>query len=140
MATPDITPVIQAIETQTKTMEARLPEHEFYEEIQKAIAASSAKNEANTNAVRALMERIEATPVRPSEETLTQKVYNVVKGVREQFNDFNDYIQTFVNGPLSTAKMFELQYKVTQLSVMMDVSSKVGDKGSQAFQTLFRNQ
>lgn len=76
-----------------------------------------------------------------TEETLTQKAFDTVKSVRDNLEDLYTYVEKFRNekNP-TTANLFEMQYKVIQMSVLMDISSKVGDKASQAFQTLFRNQ
>lgn len=84
-------------------------------------------------------EKIESTAA--TKETLTQKAFNAVKGVRDNLEDLQKYVEKFSNekNP-STASLFEMQYKVIQMSILMDISSKVGDKSSQAFQTLFRNQ
>ncbi|MDR2778696.1 MAG: hypothetical protein LBB16_00175 [Puniceicoccales bacterium] len=41
---------------------------------------------------------------------------------------------------LSQQDLMRIQYEVMQMSVVLDVASKVGDKGSQALQTLFRDK
>ncbi len=76
-----------------------------------------------------------------TQETLTQKAFDAVKGVRDHLEDLQKYVEKFSKEKdPSTASLFEMQYKVIQMSILMDISSKVGDKASQAFQTLFRNQ
>ncbi|MDR1401390.1 MAG: hypothetical protein LBI81_00320 [Puniceicoccales bacterium] len=41
---------------------------------------------------------------------------------------------------LSQGDLMRIQYEITQMGIMLDVASKVGDKGSQALQTLFRDK
>jgi hypothetical protein len=136
----DITSVVEAIKTQTQTIASNLPDQKFYDEISKAIAFNADSNSTNSQAIRVLLERIEPNAVQSS-ETLSQKAFNVVKGVRESMEDLYAYVEKFSHETdPSTGSLFEMQYKVMKMSIMMDVSSKVGDKGSQAFQTLFRNQ
>jgi ABC-type enterochelin transport system substrate-binding protein len=136
----DLTSVTEAIKAQTQTISSGLPDQKFYDEIGKAISTSADSNSVNTQAIRALLERIEPNAVQ-TDETLTQKAFKAVKGVRESIEELYTYVEKFSNEKdPSTGSLFEMQYKVMKMSIMMDVSSKVGDKGSQAFQTLFRNQ
>jgi hypothetical protein len=136
----NLTSVLEAIKTQTQTIASGLPDQKFYDEIGKAIVASTDNNSVNSQALRVLLERIDPSAIQ-SDETLTQKAFNVVKGVRESMEELYVYVEKFSNEKdPSTGSLFEMQYKVMKMSIMMDVSSKVGDKGSQAFQTLFRNQ
>jgi hypothetical protein len=140
MAT-NMTSVVQATEAQTKAITSGSPDKSFQDEIAKAISANTAGSEANANALRVLAERIDSPNAASSGESLSQKAFDVVKGVRENLNDLFAYVEKFSKEKdPSTASLFTMQYKVTQMSILMDVSSKVGDKGSQAFQTLFRNQ
>jgi hypothetical protein len=87
------------------------------------------------------MEKIDSTNNVAPQETLSQKTFNVVKGVRKNLNALKAYVEKFSHekNP-STASLFEMEFKVIQFQLSLDVASKVGDKGSQAFQTLFRNQ
>jgi ABC-type enterochelin transport system substrate-binding protein len=136
----DITSVVEAIKTQTQTIASSLPDQKFYDEISKAIALNADSSSTNSQAIRVLLERIEPNAAQP-DETLSQKAFNVVKSVRESMEDLYAYVEKFSNEKdPSTGSLFEMQYKVMKMSIMMDISSKVGDKGSQAFQTLFRNQ
>jgi hypothetical protein len=137
----DITPVVQAIESQTKAIASGLPDKNLSDEILKALATNASNSEANTNALRVLTEKLDPAGATASGETLAQKAFNIVKGVRENLDGLFAYVEKFSKDKNpSTAALFEMQFKVTQMSILMDVSSKVGDKGSQAFQTLFRNQ
>jgi hypothetical protein len=139
----DITPVVQAIESQTKTRPkvSELPDKNFNDEILKAITANTNNSEANTNALRVLTEKLNPTSATPSGESFAQKAFDTVKGVQNSLDDLYSYVKNFSNikNP-SIADLFGMQYKVTIMSLTMDAASKVGDKGSQAFQTLFRNQ
>ncbi len=96
---------------------------------------------ANTEAVQLFRESFEKHAIESSQETLTQKAFNAAKGVRDSLEELQVYVEKFSKekNP-TTAVLFEMQYKVMQMSILMDISSKVGDKASQAFQTLFRNQ
>ena len=96
---------------------------------------------ANTEAIQLFQESFEKHAIESSQETLTQKAFNVAKNVRDSLEELQVYVDKFSKekNP-TTAVLFEMQYKVMQMSILMDISSKVGDKASQAFQTLFRNQ
>lgn len=96
---------------------------------------------ANTEAVQLFRESFEKHAIESSQETLIQKAFNAAKGVRDSLEELQVYVEKFSKekNP-TTAVLFEMQYKVMQMSILMDISSKVGDKASQAFQTLFRNQ
>ncbi|MDR1255849.1 MAG: hypothetical protein LBJ94_02925 [Puniceicoccales bacterium] len=142
MSTSDITSVVQAIETQTKAISQGLPDKEFYAELQKAITANTSNSEVNSNAIRVLLEEINsANKTTSSEEAISEKFFRVVKGVQEHLEDLRLYVEGFSRrSDISAGDLFEMQFKITQFSIAMDISSKMGEKSSQCFQTLFRNQ
>lgn len=114
----------------------KLPDESFYTSLTQGL-------EANTEAIKLFIEKFEQKTIDPSAstETLTEKAFKTVKGVRDNLEDLYSYVEKFSKDKNpSTASLFEMQYKVIQMSVLMDISSKVGDKASQGFQTLFRNQ
>ncbi|MDR0428832.1 MAG: hypothetical protein LBG86_02215 [Puniceicoccales bacterium] len=60
---------------------------------------------------------------------------------RQHFDAIADNIANIVsNGSMYISEMFQVQYQLTQMAYMNDLSSKSADKLSQAAQTLFRNQ
>ncbi|MDR2664493.1 MAG: hypothetical protein LBB14_03150 [Puniceicoccales bacterium] len=59
------------------------------------------------------------------------------KGYDKIVTDISDIVS---RGHVSMQDLFQIQFQLTQLSYMNDVSAKTADKISQGTQTLFRNQ
>jgi hypothetical protein len=109
------------------------------EELQKAIS-SGLDNSDVSQSLRVMAEKMNVNAADPNEK-LSQKFCNVVKGVRAQVEDFYVYMkEPALSKEVSMRKLLEIQLKVMQMTVLIDVSSKISDKSGQAFQTLFRNQ
>lgn len=64
-----------------------------------------------------------------------------ISKVKEQMQRVTTLIQDLQRKPdIGQGDLLRIQYEVTQMALVLDVSSKVGDKSSQALQSLFRNQ
>jgi hypothetical protein len=64
-----------------------------------------------------------------------------VSRVKEQLERVVTLAEELTNNPdVGQADLIRLQYEVMQMAVVLDVASKVGDKSSQAIQSMFRNQ
>ena len=74
----------------------------------------------------------------PDLEKKFSDVFAVVKDRLQRIK--NIAVELNKNPDLSQAQLMHIQYEVMEMSIVLDVASKVGDKGSQALQTLFRNQ
>jgi hypothetical protein len=75
----------------------------------------------------------------------TGSVYNKILAPLTEFRAGFDKILGNISdlvgkGNLSMADLIQVQFQLTQLSYMNDLSAKTADKVSQGVQTLFRNQ
>jgi hypothetical protein len=109
------------------------------EELQRAVSSGLDGSDISQS-LRVMTEKMSVNST-DSTGRLSQKFFDAMKGVSNAVNEFYMYIKGATqSGDFSMHKLFEVQFKVTQMTVLLDVSSKIGDKGGQAFQTLFRNQ
>lgn len=70
-----------------------------------------------------------------------QKFLSPLTEFKNKFESIlSDISRRVEKGNLTTADLFQIQFQLTQLSYVNDLSSKIADKGSQGVQTLFRNQ
>lgn len=70
-----------------------------------------------------------------------QKLLSPLSQYKDSFERIlNDIGCRVSRGNLTTADLFMIQFQLTQLTYINDLSSKIADKGSQGIQTLFRNQ
>lgn len=70
-----------------------------------------------------------------------QKLLAPLSEYKNQFEAIlHDIGRRVSSGNLTTSDLFLIQFKLTQLTYINDLSSKIADKGSQGIQTLFRNQ
>ena len=89
--------------------------------------------------MESLQNVINADPA--SSAGLSQKAYETVTKVRTRINELYTEASDILKRPsLSSGDMIQLQAITTEIYTLIDLSSKMGDKASQAFQTLFRNQ
>ncbi len=58
----------------------------------------------------------------------------------ETYGKLHDMVETSKSKTLSLTELMELQYQVANLSIQQELVTKVIDRGSQAIQTLFKNQ
>jgi hypothetical protein len=71
----------------------------------------------------------------------SHRLSDYVSQVRDQLQRIERVVVELANKPdLSQQDLMRIQYEVMQMSIVLDVASKVGDKGSQAVQTLFRDK
>jgi hypothetical protein len=64
-----------------------------------------------------------------------------VSKVKQQLQRVTKLVENLAANPdVDQSQLMLIQYEVMQMSIVLDVSSKVGDKSSQALQSLFRNQ
>ncbi|MDE6431769.1 MAG: hypothetical protein K2L13_00015 [Opitutales bacterium] len=78
-----------------------------------------------------------------NQKTLGQKIFESTDKFCQKIKDLRKRLEVKlkISGTnLSAGDTLEVQYLITMISVNMDLLSKFGDKSSQAFQTLFRNQ
>ncbi|MDR2628421.1 MAG: hypothetical protein LBC30_00240 [Puniceicoccales bacterium] len=69
------------------------------------------------------------------------RLSDFMSSVKRQLDHMSDVVMELSKNPdLSQQDLMRIQYEVTQMSIILDVASKVGDKGSQALQTLFRDK
>jgi hypothetical protein len=73
--------------------------------------------------------------------TFYEKILNPLKEFRANFDKIIGNIGGIVGrGDLGMKDLMQIQFQLTQLSYMNDLSAKTADKLSQGIQTLFRNQ
>jgi hypothetical protein len=67
---------------------------------------------------------------------------DIVSKVRTQVKRVHDLVKDYSSHPdqLGQSELIKLQYEVTQLALLLDMASKIGDKTSQGLQSMFRNQ
>lgn len=78
-----------------------------------------------------------------NQKTLGQKIFEATDEFCQKIKDLRQQLETKIKKGgtnFSAGDTLEVQYLITMISVNMDLLSKFGDKSSQAFQTLFRNQ
>jgi hypothetical protein len=69
------------------------------------------------------------------------RLSNFVSTVRRRMERMSSVVNEIVaKKDLSQQDLMRIQYEVMEMSIVLDVASKVGDKGSQALQTLFRDK
>ncbi|MDR2776504.1 MAG: hypothetical protein LBB17_00440 [Puniceicoccales bacterium] len=69
------------------------------------------------------------------------RLSDFMSSVKRQLDHMSNVTAELAQKPdLSQQDLMRIQYEVTQMSIVLDVASKVGDKGSQALQTLFRDK
>jgi hypothetical protein len=70
-------------------------------------------------------------------------VVSGAQGVREAFRDTIAHVKEVMNGGMKgmgTTQYLRVQVELMQLNITLEFATKVSDKGSNAMQTLFRNQ
>lgn len=78
---------------------------------------------------------------RISEADLYQQIIQPLSEFRRSFDRIIGNIGDIATrGNMSMADLFQIQFQLTQLAYMNDLSAKTADKLSQGVQTLFRNQ
>ena len=76
-----------------------------------------------------------------AENQYANRLSNFVDIVKARLNRINERVVPLMKKPdLSQSDLLYIQYEVMQMSIVLDVASKAGDKGSQALQTLFRDK
>ncbi|MDR1457893.1 MAG: hypothetical protein LBI47_03535 [Puniceicoccales bacterium] len=85
--------------------------------------------------------RLEDKVVQSSGTEYQSRVSDFMSSVKQQLDHMANVAAELAQKPdLSQQDLMRIQYEVMQMSVVLDVASKVGDKGSQALQTLFRDK
>ncbi|MDR2603216.1 MAG: hypothetical protein LBC11_01485 [Puniceicoccales bacterium] len=85
--------------------------------------------------------RLEEKVSQSSGTEYKNRLSDFMSSVKRQLDHMADVTAELVKKPdLSQQDLMRIQYEVTQMSIVLDVASKVGDKGSQALQTLFRDK
>lgn len=73
--------------------------------------------------------------------SLFHRVLQPLNDFKKNFDETIGKVTKIIGkGNLSTYDLFTIQFEMTKLSFMNDLSSKCADKASQGVQTLFRNQ
>ncbi|MDR1435941.1 MAG: hypothetical protein LBI39_01905 [Puniceicoccales bacterium] len=76
-----------------------------------------------------------------SEKPFAGNILRPLGSFRKKLNAIVDNIVGIVGkGDITMKELIQIQYQLTQLAYMNDVSSKTADKLGQGAQTLFRNQ
>jgi hypothetical protein len=69
------------------------------------------------------------------------KFEKFVSVVKERMERVGNLVETLAKKPdLTQGDLMHIQYEIMEMGIVLDVASKVGDKGSQLLQTLFRGQ
>lgn len=93
------------------------------------------------NVTQETFEKLERMRVDARQTVLNERFDQFVSVVRRRMERISNVVAELTKKPdLSQGDLMRIQYEVMQMSITLDVASKVGDKGSQALQTLFRNQ
>jgi hypothetical protein len=90
--------------------------------------------------VRAVSDKLDVQLSRSAGTGFEDKLSRFISSARERMAHLSQTLSDLASGPISQQDMMRIQFEVTQFGIVLDLSSKVGDKGSQALQTLFRNQ
>ncbi|MDR1173196.1 MAG: hypothetical protein LBJ75_03850 [Puniceicoccales bacterium] len=85
--------------------------------------------------------KLEGKVVQSSGEAYQNRLSDFMSSVKRQLDHMTNVAAELAQKPdLSQGDLMRIQYEVMQMSIVLDVASKVGDKGSQALQTLFRDK
>jgi hypothetical protein len=89
--------------------------------------------------------RVESNLSKVSQEAVGEdyenKLSHFVSAVRKKLQETTEIVKKLSQkSDLSQQDLMEIQFHVMEMSIVLDVASKVGDKGSQALQTLFRDK
>ncbi|MDR0693150.1 MAG: hypothetical protein LBF49_01085 [Puniceicoccales bacterium] len=88
-----------------------------------------------------VMHRLEEKVIQSSGTEYQNRLSDFMSSVKQQLDHMANVAAELAQKPdLSQQDLMRIQYEVMQMSVVLDVASKVGDKGSQALQTLFRDK
>ncbi|MDR1528142.1 MAG: hypothetical protein LBS22_00955 [Puniceicoccales bacterium] len=88
-----------------------------------------------------VVHRLEGRVAQSSGSEYQNRISDFMSSVKRQLDHMADVAAELAQKPdLSQQDLMRIQYEVMQMSVVLDVASKVGDKGSQALQTLFRDK
>ena len=76
-----------------------------------------------------------------AESQYVNRLSDFIDIVKARLSRIDKYVAPLMQKPdLSQSDLLYIQYEVMQMSIILDVASKAGDKGSQALQTLFRDK
>jgi cob(I)alamin adenosyltransferase len=85
--------------------------------------------------------RLEEKITQSSGAEYQNRLSDFMSSVKQKLDHMTDVAAELAQKPdLSQQDLMRIQYEVMQMSIVLDVASKVGDKGSQALQTLFRDK
>ncbi|MDR2432237.1 MAG: hypothetical protein LBD34_00580 [Puniceicoccales bacterium] len=88
-----------------------------------------------------VVHRLENKVVQYPKAEYQNRLSDFMSTVKHQLDHMANVAAELAQKPdLSQQDLMRIQYEVMQMSVVLDVASKVGDKGSQALQTLFRDK
>ncbi|MDR0742305.1 MAG: hypothetical protein LBE98_02475 [Puniceicoccales bacterium] len=88
-----------------------------------------------------VVHRLETQVAQSSGAEYQNRLSDFMSSVKRQLDHMATVATELAQKPdLSQQDLMRIQYEVTQMSIVLDVASKVGDKGSQALQTLFRDK
>lgn len=84
---------------------------------------------------------LERMRVDAKQTVFAERFDDFVSVVRQRLERITNVVVELTKKPdMSQQDLMRIQYEVMQMSIVLDVASKVGDKGSQALQTLFRDK
>lgn len=85
--------------------------------------------------------KLERMRVDAKQTIFAERFDDFVSVVRQRLERITNVVVELTKKPdMSQQDLMRIQYEVMQMSIVLDVASKVGDKGSQALQTLFRDK
>ena len=85
--------------------------------------------------------KLERMRVDAKQTVFAERFDDFVSVVRKRLERITNVVVELTKKPdMSQQDLMRIQYEVMQMSIVLDVASKVGDKGSQALQTLFRDK
>ncbi|MDR1413681.1 MAG: hypothetical protein LBI56_01945 [Puniceicoccales bacterium] len=97
----------------------------------------------NQNRVPGISDRLNAqmAEARINNAQYEHRLSQFFSSVQNRLKRVTNIISELSRKPdMSQGDIMRVQYEITQMGIMLDVASKVGDKGSQALQTLFRDK
>jgi esterase/lipase superfamily enzyme len=88
-----------------------------------------------------VMHKLDGRIVQSTGMEYQNRLSDFMSSVKQKLDHMANVAAELAQKPdLSQQDLMRIQYEVMQMSVVLDVASKVGDKGSQALQTLFRDK
>jgi DNA polymerase II small subunit/DNA polymerase delta subunit B len=89
---------------------------------------------------QSVVDKLQLDSSKQGNPAYAKKLSDLVSVVKDRMERVSAVVEELAKKSLSQQDLMRIQYEVMQMGIVLDVASKVGDKGSRALQTLFRDK